>query len=233
MPRPRPRARDLRPRRASDSNLRRLSCGAPPDRPRAPRGAPRVRGRRPRPYASRKGRVRVRSLLPGPGHPTPRSPARVPPDGGHSLRPRRIDRLMAKRRVFEIAQERGMTSKEVIALLSGGGIPVRAAQSTVEDRHVNRILGPPPPPPEPEPEPEPTPEPEPEPEVEPTPEARAGGRADPRAAGRAHRGARRGSGARGAAPGAEARADPRSQDPDVAPGPRAGRASAGPRAARP
>ena len=51
---------------------------------------------------------------------------------------------MAKRRVFEIAKERGMTSKEVIEKLSGGGIPVRAAQSTVEDRHVNRILGPPP-----------------------------------------------------------------------------------------
>ena len=39
---------------------------------------------------------------------------------------------MAKKRVHEIAKEKGISSKEVLAVLQGAGIDVKAAASSVD-----------------------------------------------------------------------------------------------------
>src|SRR5918998_3442325 len=43
---------------------------------------------------------------------------------------------MAKKRVHEIAKERGISSKEVIAVLQGAGLDVKAAASSVDERDI-------------------------------------------------------------------------------------------------
>src|SRR5947209_11655132 len=44
---------------------------------------------------------------------------------------------MAKKRVHEIAKERGISSKEVIAILQRAGLDVKAAASSVDERDIN------------------------------------------------------------------------------------------------
>ena len=43
---------------------------------------------------------------------------------------------MAKKRVHEIAKERGISSKEVIAKLQSAGFDVKAAASSVDERDI-------------------------------------------------------------------------------------------------
>ncbi|MDQ3721249.1 MAG: translation initiation factor IF-2 N-terminal domain-containing protein, partial [Actinomycetota bacterium] len=47
---------------------------------------------------------------------------------------------MAKKRVHEIAKERGMPSKDVIAVLQQAGLDVKAAASSVDDADVSRAF---------------------------------------------------------------------------------------------
>ncbi len=58
---------------------------------------------------------------------------------------------MAKKRVHEIAKQRGMPSKEVLKVLQAAGLDVKAAASSVDEQDAERAFNPP----EPEPEPEP------------------------------------------------------------------------------
>src|SRR3954453_4043462 len=48
---------------------------------------------------------------------------------------------MAKKRVHEIAKERGMSSKEVIAKLQAAGFEVKAAASSIEESDAAKALG--------------------------------------------------------------------------------------------
>ena len=47
---------------------------------------------------------------------------------------------MAKKRVYEIAKENGVSSKDLIATLKAAGIDVKAAASTVDEADVKRVL---------------------------------------------------------------------------------------------
>ena len=47
---------------------------------------------------------------------------------------------MAKKRVYEIAKERGVSSKELLAALQTAGVDVKAAASTVDEADVTRAL---------------------------------------------------------------------------------------------
>ncbi|MBA2420397.1 MAG: translation initiation factor IF-2 N-terminal domain-containing protein, partial [Thermoleophilaceae bacterium] len=47
---------------------------------------------------------------------------------------------MAKKRVHEIAKERGMPSKDVIVVLQKAGLDVKAAASSVDDADVSRAF---------------------------------------------------------------------------------------------
>ena len=47
---------------------------------------------------------------------------------------------MAKKRVYEIAKETGVSSKDLIATLRAAGVDVKAAASTVEEADVKRVL---------------------------------------------------------------------------------------------
>jgi translation initiation factor IF-2 len=48
---------------------------------------------------------------------------------------------MAKKRVHQIAKERGMSSKDVLAVLQKAGLDVKAAASSVEEAEVERAFG--------------------------------------------------------------------------------------------
>src|SRR5215203_5070983 len=48
---------------------------------------------------------------------------------------------MAKKRVHEIAKERGISSKEVLAILQKAGFDVKAAASSVDEADVARAFG--------------------------------------------------------------------------------------------
>jgi translation initiation factor IF-2 len=48
---------------------------------------------------------------------------------------------MAKKRVHEIAKERGITSKEALAVLRGAGLDVKVAASSVEEEEAARAFG--------------------------------------------------------------------------------------------
>ncbi len=48
---------------------------------------------------------------------------------------------MAKKRIHEIAKERGLSSKEVLAKLQAAGLEVKAAASSVEESDALRVLG--------------------------------------------------------------------------------------------
>ncbi len=50
---------------------------------------------------------------------------------------------MAKKRVHEIAKERGIPSKEVIAVLQRAGLDVKAAASSVDENDIRRAFSPP------------------------------------------------------------------------------------------
>src|SRR5918911_3773927 len=47
---------------------------------------------------------------------------------------------MAKKRVHEIAKERGMSSKDVIAVLQKAGLDVKAAASSVDENDIKRAF---------------------------------------------------------------------------------------------
>src|SRR5437764_2599373 len=47
---------------------------------------------------------------------------------------------MAKKRVHEIAKERGISSKEVIAVLQKAGLDVKAAASSVDENDIRRAF---------------------------------------------------------------------------------------------
>ena len=47
---------------------------------------------------------------------------------------------MAKKRVHEIAKERGIPSKEVLAVLQKAGLDVKAAASSVDESDVERAF---------------------------------------------------------------------------------------------
>src|SRR5215218_893247 len=83
-----------------------------------------------------------------------RFPAFFPGTRDDWTRDRRLDRPMAKKRVHEIARERGMSSKEVIATLQKAGLDVKAAASSVDENDVARAFngGGAPPPEKPKPE---------------------------------------------------------------------------------
>jgi len=49
---------------------------------------------------------------------------------------------MAKKRVHEIAKERGLPSKEVIAKLQAAGFDVKAAASSVDERDIATAFDP-------------------------------------------------------------------------------------------
>ncbi len=49
---------------------------------------------------------------------------------------------MAKKRVHEIAKERGIPSKEVLATLQAAGLDVKAAASSVDERDIARAFNP-------------------------------------------------------------------------------------------
>src|SRR3954453_24270978 len=55
---------------------------------------------------------------------------------GRSRRPHRLDRRMAKKRVHEIAKQRGMPSKEVIAILQKAGLDVKTAAQSVDENDI-------------------------------------------------------------------------------------------------
>ena len=90
-------------------------------RRQSPRGPPRI------PTAARKSRSQRRS-------PRRRSAGRP-----RRRRPRRPPRV-AKKRVHEIAKERGLTSKEVLEALRAAGIEVKAAASSVEEEVAAKAL---------------------------------------------------------------------------------------------
>src|SRR3954466_399917 len=48
---------------------------------------------------------------------------------------------MAKKRVHEIAKEKGIPSKEVLAVLQEAGLDVKAAASSVDEADVARAFG--------------------------------------------------------------------------------------------
>src|SRR6266508_5669448 len=48
---------------------------------------------------------------------------------------------MAKKRVHQIAKEKGISSKEVLAVLQGAGLDVKAAASSVDEADVARAFG--------------------------------------------------------------------------------------------
>src|SRR5437660_12002209 len=47
---------------------------------------------------------------------------------------------MAKKRVHEIAKERGISSKEVLAVLQRAGLDVKAAASSVDEQDIARAF---------------------------------------------------------------------------------------------
>jgi translation initiation factor IF-2 len=48
---------------------------------------------------------------------------------------------MAKKRVHEIAKEKGISSKEVLAILQKAGLDVKAAASSVDEADIERAFG--------------------------------------------------------------------------------------------
>jgi translation initiation factor IF-2 len=47
---------------------------------------------------------------------------------------------MAKKRVYEIAKERGVSSKELLEALRAAGLDVKAAASTIEESAALEVL---------------------------------------------------------------------------------------------
>src|SRR5215204_4050931 len=75
--------------------------------------------------------------------PGPRAPARasVPSFGGCETGDHRLSLRMAKKRVHEIAKERGITSKEALEVLRSAGLDVKVAASSVEEAEAARAFG--------------------------------------------------------------------------------------------
>src|ERR671917_1476468 len=53
----------------------------------------------------------------------------------------RLSSRMAKKRVHEIAKERGITSKEALEVLRKAGLDVKVAASSVEEEEAARAFG--------------------------------------------------------------------------------------------
>ena len=67
-------------------------------------------------------------------------PAVLPRADPGTERDHRLHSLMAKKRVHEIAKERGISSKEVLAILQKAGLDVKAAASSVDEGDVQRAF---------------------------------------------------------------------------------------------
>src|SRR2546425_10209303 len=76
----------------------------------------------------------------GAGGQTPRLPEVAPSLCDGSRQPPRLDDRMAKKRVHEIAKERGISSKEVIATLQRAGFDVKAAASSVDESDIAKAF---------------------------------------------------------------------------------------------
>ena len=79
--------------------------------------------------------------LPRAGGPPTCVRTRVPPFRVRPRRPRRIESLMAEKRVHEIAKERGMSASDALLKLRAAGIDVTAAASVVDEAEALRALG--------------------------------------------------------------------------------------------
>src|SRR5436190_14165793 len=158
-------ARSLRPSRPrrgrghsqtrAASPLRRLRADRAEARARSHRRAARRRARSSAGGARRGGHAAGarRLCLPRRAHRGSGAHVRCAP-GGNALPganaalcrdvPRRAHRIgwpMSKKRVYEIAKEQGISSKELLAKLTAAGIEVKAAASTVEEAAALRALG--------------------------------------------------------------------------------------------
>src|SRR4051794_18148127 len=67
-------------------------------------------------------------------------PALLQEPGDYWTGSHRLDRGMAKKRVHEIAKERGISSKEVIATLQKAGFDVKAAASSVDENDIAKAF---------------------------------------------------------------------------------------------
>ncbi|NLV71992.1 MAG: hypothetical protein GXY46_05220, partial [Actinobacteria bacterium] len=47
---------------------------------------------------------------------------------------------MAKRRIYDIAKEKGLTSRELLERLNAAGLEVKSSVSTVEEDEVDRVF---------------------------------------------------------------------------------------------
>src|SRR5437763_8378460 len=56
--------------------------------------------------------------------------------GDPSRQPHRLDERMAKKRVHEIAKERGISSKDVIAVLQRAGLDVKTAAQSIDENDI-------------------------------------------------------------------------------------------------
>src|SRR5437764_1078159 len=65
-----------------------------------------------------------------------RLPAVVSRPGEASPQPHRLDERMAKKRVHEIAKERGISSKDVIAVLQRAGLDVKTAAQSIDENDI-------------------------------------------------------------------------------------------------
>src|SRR2546425_10161585 len=77
----------------------------------------------------------------GAGGQTPRLPEVAPSLCDGSRQPPRLDERMAKKRVHEIAKERGISSKEVIAVLQRAGLDVKAAAQSIDENDIAMAFG--------------------------------------------------------------------------------------------
>src|SRR4051795_10354987 len=73
----------------------------------------------------------------GPKGPSAGVPA---PGEGRTRHPRIPPSLMATKRVFEIAKEQGLSSREVVTRLKEAGLDVSAAASTVDEAEALKVL---------------------------------------------------------------------------------------------
>src|SRR5205823_2369741 len=102
-----------------------------------PRGQDAGPGRLPVPAAAlRTARLRV----PGAG-PARRAGGPCPPrQGADRYRAHRIGGSMSKKRVYEIAKEQGLSSKELLERLTAAGVDAKAASSSVDEAAAMKAL---------------------------------------------------------------------------------------------
>jgi N utilization substance protein A len=102
----------------------------------------RARARRGRPggASARARRLRLRRPLRRRGCASPGAATGLSALGNDPSRLRRLHRRMSKKRVHEIAKERGMSSKDVLTKLQAAGLDVSAPASTVDEAAAAKAL---------------------------------------------------------------------------------------------